>query len=221
MYIPRTHHPTLYPDRTMKVFLAGLAVGILGLGGARYAFAPLHPTVHYHANWAVFVDDARLDLSGDRFMQAVSSCGPAGQGVRPEARVHMHDNDMDVVHVHHDGATWGHLLANLDMAVGEDFLVLADGRRLIADEARRPVFVVNGLVVPSVHNRLIRSGDRLSISWTDRAPEQVIATDHAVVAANAEEYNMKMDPASCAGHTDLGIVDRLRLAFWGIALNVE
>lgn len=199
----------------MKTFVLGTVVGVLALGGARFALAPLAPSTHYHANWAVFVDGERLDLSGDRFMEEVSACGAAGAGLRPEDRVHMHDNEHDIVHVHHDGATWGHLLANLDMAVGEDYLLLADGRHLLADEAR-PVFVVNGLAVPSVHNRLIRSGDRLLISWTAADPAEIMEREYVQVADDAEEYNLRMDPASCAGHTELTLSDRLRLAFWGV-----
>lgn len=201
----------------MKSFLLGTAVGILALGGARFALAPLAPSTHYHANWAVFVGGERLDLSADRFMEEISACGAAGSGLRPEDRVHMHDNVHDVVHVHHDGAAWGHLLANLDMAVGEDFLALPDGRRLTAGAGpARPVFIVNGLVVPSVHNRLIRSGDRLLISWSDADPGEILEREYPRVADDAEEYNARMDPASCAGHTELTVVDRLRLAFWGI-----
>jgi hypothetical protein len=203
----------------MKTFLAGAVLGALAFGGARFALAPLDPEPHYHANWAVFVDGTRLDLSEDRFMEEASACGAAGSGLRPEDRVHLHDNVDEVVHVHHHGATWGHLLANLDMAVGPDYLVLPDGRPRVAEDgpgAARPVFIVNGLVVPSVHNRLIRSGDRLLISWTAADAADVLAGEFSRVARNAGAYNRRMDPATCAGHTRLGVGDRLKLAFWGV-----
>lgn len=198
----------------MNRFAAGALAGILVLGGLRFAFAPLSHATHYHANWAVFVGGQRLDLSGDRFMEEVTACRASGEGILPEERIHMHENNHDLVHVHHDGATWGALMANLGMALGDDHLFLADGRSLTADDSARLVFVLNGLTVPSVHNRVVRSGDRLLISYT-ADPQGTAQGEYAQVKDDAEMYNAMQDPASCAGHGELAPLERLRLAFWG------
>lgn len=191
-----------------------MLLGALVLGGARFALAPLSHATHYHANWAVVIDGERLDLSGDAFMEEVSACRASDEGILPEQRIHMHENEQDVVHVHHEGATWGALMANLGMALGDDHLFLADGRRFEAGDSTRLVFVVNGFEVPSVHNRVVESGDRLLISVTSD-PGAAIESEFPQVASNALEYNERMDPASCAGHGELGFLERLRLAFWG------
>jgi hypothetical protein len=198
----------------MKPMIAGMLLGILVLGGARFALAPLSHATHHHANWAVMIDGERLDLSGDPYMEEVAACRASDDGILPEQRIHMHENDHDVVHVHHEGATWGALAANLGMSLGDEHLILADGTGILASDSARFVFVLNGFQVPSVHNRVVQSGDRLLISVTD-APGSVLESEFPLVASNALEYNERMDPASCAGHGELGFLERLRLAFWG------
>lgn len=199
----------------MKTTLLAFLGGMVALGAIRFALAPLNHTTHHHANWAVFIDGERLDLSGDRFMEEIGACSASYQGILPEERVHLHENNMDVVHVHHDGATWGALMANLDMALGDDFLFTADGERHMAGEGRSLVFVLNGIRVPSVHNRAIASGDRLLVSVTDDAP-RAVEEEYPRVPSDAEEYNLVMDPSSCTGgHGEIDLLTRLRLAYWG------
>ncbi|HSG50454.1 MAG TPA: hypothetical protein VLA43_21680 [Longimicrobiales bacterium] len=200
----------------MKNWLLPFLAGAAALGAVRFAAAPLNHTTHHHANWAIFVEGERVDLSGDRFMEEIGACSASYEGILPEQRVHLHENNPDVVHVHHDGATWGHLMANLDMALGDDFLNLATGERYAARDSLSVVFVLNGLAVPSVHNRVIGSGDRLLVSVTRASPGEVLASEYPQVASNAPEYNEMMDPSSCTGgHGELPLLTRLRLALWG------
>lgn len=200
----------------MKTRLLPFLAGALALGLARFALAPLNHTTHYHANWAIYLDGERLDLSGDPFMEEIGACSASDEGILPEQRVHMHENNQDVVHVHHDGATWGHLMANLGMAMGDDFLQSAAGERYRSGDGRSLVFILNGIAVPSVHNRVIASGDRLLVSYTSATPREALESEYPRVASNAAEYNATMDPSSCTGgHGELPLLTRLRLAFWG------
>lgn len=196
---------------------AGVVLGVLGLGVARFVFVPPPEAVHHHANFAVFIDGERLDLSGDRYMQDVASCSSDPNGVLPEDRVHLHNNDMDVVHVHHAGATWGHLMANLGFGLGDGYLFTADGRRYFAgEEGRNITFIINGFQVPSVQNREIRSEDRLVVVVGPETPETVMSEYFPRVASSAAEFNETSDPAGCAGaHGPLSLRQRLKLAFWG------
>ena len=200
--------------KTMKTTVLAFLAGVLALGLARLAFAPLAPSTHHHANWAVFVGGERMDLSADRYMEEISACAASDEGILPSQRIHMHENNADVVHVHHEGATWGALMANLGMSLGDRHLFTADGDRYEEGDGRRLVFVLNGIQVPSVHNRVVESEDRLLISFT-ADPGAVVSVEYPQVADDAAEYNQRMDPASCAGHGDLPFTTRLRLAFWG------
>lgn len=197
----------------MRIF-TGFVLGVLALGAARFLFTPWPDPVHFHANWAVFIDGRRLDLSDDRYMEDVAACA-AGEHMTPAQRVHMHEGVDEVVHVHHDGVTWGHFLANLGWAVGDGWIEPDDGRRLADGDDGRLVFVVNGFVVPDIRDRLIASGDRLLISRGAASDDAVLQTLFPQVPDNALEYNLTSDPAGCAGGDDaLPFGERLRRAFW-------
>lgn len=200
--------------KNLSAWAGGLAIGVVALAAFRFAFVPMPHPPHYHANFAIFVDGARVDLSGDRYMEEVSAC-VAGAEVQPRGRAHLHSNDMDVAHVHHDGVTWGHLLANLRFGLGESYLAMDGGPLLTEREGKTLKFILNERPQFAVHGELIRSGDRLLISYGAESEQEVIQTQYPEVASNAEEFNHKQDPVSCAGSHEATLVDRLRHAFVG------
>jgi len=121
-----------------------------------------------------------------------------------------------LVHVHHGGATWGHLLQNLDFGAGDGWLVTDDGTVHRDGEAGTLKFVLNGRGLTAAHNQPVRSGDRLLISFGPESLEEILEAQYPQVASNAEEYNARQDPATCSGgHEPLGVMDRLKAAFWG------
>jgi hypothetical protein len=196
--------------------ILGMTIGIMAIGTARFLWAPLEEITHYHANWAVYIDDVRIDLSSDRYMEDVSSCYGSDGHITPESRVHMHLGDQDIVHVHHDGAAWGHLLTNLGFGVGEGFLIFPDGKNLFDKEDKRFTYVLNGQILTSIHNQLISSADRMLISYGSETIDAVLQAQFSDVMSNAVEYNDKADPATCSGgHEPLPLLGRLKLAFWG------
>lgn len=198
----------------MSRFVLGLAAGALLLGLARFAATPWPEPVHYHANWALYVEGERVDLSADRYMEEVDAC-VSGERLLPTQRVHMHDGLDHVVHVHDEGVTWGDFLTNLGFTLGDEVLVTDTGRRLVSGEEGRLLFVVNGFEVPGVANRLIEPGDRLLISYGDERPEEVLEDRFARVPDDAAEFDERQDPAGCAGAVEEGFWERMRRAFWG------
>jgi hypothetical protein len=192
---------------------AGALAGVIVVGAARFATDTHEHTVHYHANWAVFVDGERLDLTADRYMEDVFQCTLDPMQQRPEDRVHMHENNHDVVHVHAPGVTWGHFLANLGFGAGDDYLD-TDRGQFRADGGRTLKFVLNGAPTRSVRNLPIGARDRLLISFGPESPEEAIALQFTQVASDASRYDELSDPASCAGAVEEGLGERLRRAFW-------
>jgi len=193
--------------------LTGLVIGVLAIGLARFAFAPWQHPVHFHANWAVYIHGERLDLSDQRYMEDVLACA-AGEQVHAAERVHMHNGVDHVIHVHHEGVSWGHLLQNLGFAVGRDFLILDDGRALTPGPAGTLKYVLNGFEVDDIRGRLILPGDRLLISYGTEPADAVLAEQFPLVPADAAAFDEMPDPAACAGATHLGTGERLRRAFW-------
>lgn len=199
----------------MRRYLIGAVLGVLAFGLLRFAFAPFHQPTHYHANFEIFIDGEPLDLSDDRYMEEVGAC-KAGDTILPSERVHMHAGEDAVVHVHHEGVTWGHFLSVLGFSMGDDHLILDDNRRLFSGEDGRTLtFVLDGFVVPSPHDQLIRSADRFLVSYGNETEEELLERQFEAVPANAEEYNERDDPPGCAGPAELGPWDRLVRALWG------
>ena len=180
----------------------------------RFAVTPWAEPPHYHANWAVIVNGVELDFSDDRYMESVLRCTSVDV-MQPVDRVHMHNNDDSVVHVHDAGVAWSHFFANIGIAVGADYLMIDGRRRYLAGEDAALTFVINGFVVGDIGQRLIRSGDRLLISYGPETAEEVMRQQFPRVAADAESYNERDDPAGCAGSRNLPIRERLRRAVWG------
>ncbi len=199
--------------RTAALLLGGVAIGFLATGTARLATQEHAHGVHYHANWAVFVDGQRLDLAGDRYMEDVFRCTADPLSQQPTDRVHMHENNPDIVHVHAAGVTWGALMANLGFALGDTYL-FTDNARFENDEERSLTFVLNGMAVPSIHNRLIGDQDRLAISFGPEPADEVLEKQFPLVASDAGLYNTMPDPASCSGPLEPTLGERLRQAFW-------
>lgn len=200
----------------MKVLyvVVGILLGVVGLTAFRLAFAhPPEPT-HFHANFALYVDGERVDLSGDEYMEDVTACA-MGETVLPRARVHLHNNDPDVVHVHHEGVTWGHLFANLGMGVGKKYIANRDGAVLTEGGGRTLKFVLNGRPQFAIHNELVRPGDRLLVSYGGESEAVAVRDQFPGVAADAKEFDTRDDPAGCAGAHQMTLWERIRHAFAG------
>lgn len=194
--------------------ILGVVIGVVLFGALRFFGQPeaTHGP-HYHANWAVVIDGKRLDLTANRYMEDVFQCSVDPNRQRPEDRVHMHEGNMDVVHVHDAGVTWGHFLANLGFGVGDDYLETDQGR-FTEGEGRALTFILNGRRINGIRNQPIANQDRLLISFGAESVEAVQAEQAVIVEENAADFNVIPDPASCAGAQEETLGDRLRRAFW-------
>ncbi|MSR22118.1 MAG: hypothetical protein EXR92_01025 [Gemmatimonadetes bacterium] len=191
----------------------GVVAGALGFGLVRFALLPPVEHVHFHANWAVWLNGERVDFSADRYMEEVSACATDVEMTGP-ARVHLHENNPDVVHVHDDGVTWGHLLQNLGWAIGPDWILTDQFQLFKAGDGAHLTFIMGGMNVFPAYDRLIRPGDRLLISFGSEPVEELIGDRFPTVANNAPEYDVSFDPAGCSGQAPETLGERFRRAFW-------
>ena len=195
--------------------LLGALLGALAFFIVRLALARPETAPHHHANFAVVVDGRRVDLSGGQYSEEVASCRVPGKALAPQERVHLHNRDPDVVHVHHAGVTWGHLFANLGFGLGSSYLATDDGRILVDGSGKTLKFVLNGRPQTSVHNVLIASGDRLLVSYGVESGPEVVQRQFPAVAADAPEFNQRKDPAGCSGSVEPTLWDLIRHAATG------
>jgi hypothetical protein len=82
------------------------------------------------------------------------------------------------------------------------------------DDRDRLTFILNGLVVPPLHDRVIRRGDRLLVSYGPEGPEELLEQRFPSVPNNAPEFDTMQDPAGCAGTVEETFGERLRRALW-------
>ena len=206
-------------DRAFLVCL-GVVLGIVGIGALRFALLPELPYragPHYHANFAVFLDGERLDLSAMHYMEDVVTCKASPDVVLPRERAHMHERIHDVVHVHHQATTWGHFFANIRFALGDDFLITDEGGRYFADDDRSMKFVLDGQQVASVFNRVIESEERLVISFGAESVEDVLERQFPDVPSTATIFNQyHRDAGGCSaqGPVEETLGQKVRRAFW-------
>lgn len=196
---------TILSKPTVKILIAFLA-GAIWLVAMRFVTLK-NNEVHYHANFAVFVEGQRLAFESPLYYEEVQSCG--GDEVNnPKTRAHMHDQISDVVHVHDDAATWGHFFANLGITNG-DTVFRYNGVVHVEDTNTNIRFILNGEEVDTTANRTINSEDTLLISVGNPTSEEV-QEQYSQIVKNAGEYNEQHDPASCSGGKELSNSERLK-----------
>lgn len=166
--------------------------------------------VHYHANFAVFVDGKRLPFDSFLFYEEVQSCG--GDEVdNPKIRVHMHDQKNYLLHVHDNGATWGQFFANLGMTAG-DTLFKTDKATFVEGVDEVIVrYKLNSEEVQTIANRTINSEDTLLIS-IGNPTDADLQNQYDQITRDAAEYNNKNDPSSCSGGKPFTTAERLKEA---------
>jgi len=159
---------------------------------------------HFHANFAMYIEGERVDFSDDKYMEDIAACGIGGV-IYPSHRAHLHENNGETIHIHHEWVSFGHFFSNIWFSFGENYIV-NDESKIYQEAAWDQVtFILNWKIVENPFNRLIKSEDRLLISYGSES-EEVLLERYSSVSNNAGEYNAKYDPGSCWGNNENGIV---------------
>jgi hypothetical protein len=167
-------------------------------------------SVHYHANFAVFVNGEREQFDNFTFYEEIQSCG--GDNLNnPKIRVHMHDQINHVVHVHDDASTWGHLFANIGMTAGDTLFKTVEETYVKGVDDTELRYLLNGDEVQTIANRTIESEDVLLIS-IGSPTDEIMQEQYSEITQDAGEYNERADPSACTGGKEKGLVERLKIA---------
>ena len=145
------------------------------------------------------VDGKEWDFSRDIYMEEVSRCNVT-IGVKPEDRIHLHENKWDLIHVHMAASTWWDLFSNLMWNFGSGYLVDDYGKMYSASKDKNVYFILNGEVVTNPHNTPVWSEDKLLVWYGTGTSEEVLERYYPLVSWSAREYNNKEDPASCSAN---------------------
>ena len=190
-------------SRPGRLGLTVLAV-IIGLISLRFILATPVTDIHYHADFAIFINGQRLDLSGPAYAEENNACNLDSQS-SPTSRAHLHEPHASVVHVHDQAVTWGHFLANLGFSLDNDRLRTRD--RVF--ESNRPDnlrFILNDQPIQFLKNRVIGRNDRLLIDYSSDS-EAVLKDRYQSIETLASTVDQTSDPGSCGGN-------QARPGFW-------
>ncbi|HEV7454757.1 MAG TPA: hypothetical protein VGO07_05865 [Candidatus Saccharimonadales bacterium] len=190
--------------------IVGILFGALLVLGIRFAtYSP--EQIHYHANFAVYLNGQRETFKSPMYYEEVSGSCALGKDVKPAQRVHLHDEVADVVHVHDHAVTWGDLFMNLHWAVGPDF-IRTPSKIYVAGDGQRITYIVNGQSLDDISTEVIKDEDRLLVDFGDTT-DAAIQQEFKNVASSAHQYDIGKDPAACLGNVAPTWKDRLKHLF--------
>jgi hypothetical protein len=201
-------------SRPWAVFVLGAVLAALVLLGIR--FATYHPDqVHYHANFALYINGKREEFKSPQYYQEVAVCSSTTGITAPQQRAHMHDNINDAIHVHDHAVTWGQFFENLGWYAGPDFIETNDGTKYIADDTNKLHILLDGqdyTDLTPITNMVIKDRSRLLVSYGN-IDDATLQKEYKSVASSAKHYDESKDPASCAGSEKVTISERLHHLF--------
>ena len=199
-----------------KVWLAGLGgllLGTLIILAIRFISYQPEDAVHYHANFALYINGQREPFSGPSYYEETTGCAEHDD-ITPGERAHMHGNINDVVHVEDQAVTWGHFFANLGWYVGKDF-IQSSQKVFLPDEQNQLSLILNGqdlTGISSITNTVIKNEDRLLVSYGSEKTDE-LQKRYQSIPSTARKYNQEKDPQGCSGTESANFTDRLKHLF--------
>ena len=198
-----------------KWFIAGscLLLGAAIILGVRFYSYNVN-AIHYHANFALYVNGRREPFKGIQYYTEVEMCTQENT-VLPSERAHMHDNVNDVVHVEDHAVTWGQFFANLGWTLGPTFIASPDGTIYAENGDSKLYLILNGQDYTDfggLQNAVIKDEDKLLVSFGGETTAQV-EQQYKTVPSTAAKFDTSKDPASCSGNHTTSMHDRLTHLF--------
>ena len=193
------------------LFSLGIILGALAILAVR--FATYNPDrVHYHANFAVYINGQQEKFEGPRYYEETEASSCSEEHVEdPLERAHMHGNVSSVVHVEDHLVTWGNFFQNIGWGIGDDYLKTAD--KIYSPTAgNKLTFTLNGKNVESITNLIIGNEDKLLVSYGNSSSEQ-LEKQYSGIQNQARKYNTEKDPAGCSSNTPINRSDRFKHMF--------
>lgn len=153
---------------------------------------------HFHANFLMYINGQRFDFGLDKYSEDIWKC-KVDENITPKDRVHLHENNADTIHVHHEWVSWWHFFANNNFYFSDKYLILDDWKLYKNDDKNKLTFVLNWKIIKNPYNRMMNSEDRLLINYWNETEEYIVKERFKKVSENAWEYNKKYDPGTCSG----------------------
>ncbi len=197
--------------KNVGIGIGGVVLGVLIVLVIRFAtYNP--PTVHYHANFAVFINGQREEFKSPQYYQEVNICSL--HGATPISRAHMHDKVNNVVHVHAEAVTWGEFFQNIGWGIGMTYLSTPD-KVYVADGTSQVNIILNGHDLTGLSNiasTVIHDKDQLLVSYGNES-SATLKQQFKSVGNTAAKYDSEKDSSACSGSEGPTLHDRLTHLF--------
>lgn len=181
---------------------ASFAVGAVLILGIRVAtYTPLKE-VHYHANFAVYINGQQEQFKAPNYYEeeAATSCSASEANKSedsPMSRVHMHGNVNDVVHVEDGRVTWGNFFTVLGWNVGADYVATRDSFYQNSSQGN-VTYILNGKKVENIANTIINDQDKLLVNYGNQSAS-MLNGEYGQIKNNALSADQSKDPVGCGG----------------------
>jgi hypothetical protein len=189
--------------------IVGLVLGIFTFGLFRFAMVK-DDHVHYHANFALYINGQRDEFKSFTFYEEIAACD-AHQADNPKTRSHMHDNNNHLVHVHASGITWGDFFNNLGYTLGDTLIKTDNGAYLTGDDGNQLSFLLNGQKATAIANKVIYSEDVLLVNY-GKDDGKTLQSRYDGIPRDAGHANHTADPSACQGPEKFTFTTRLKKA---------
>lgn len=179
--------------RNSILLLIGVLIGALGFLAFRFVMTK-DDTVHYHANFALYINGQRDDFKSFTFYEEVAACNVHSGD--PKAQAHMHQPNNHLVHVHAAGITWSDFFNNVGYTLGDTLIKTDAGVYITGQDGNKLSFILNGTVVDNVANMVIQSEDVLLINY-GKDDDKTLQQHYGDIPRDAHQANVTADPAAC------------------------
>jgi len=132
------------------VILIIVLLGVLAFMVSKKLFIPAK--THYHAGFAVFQNNKRIDFSNDKYMY-IEPCAANENNKKDDSqtiqieKAHLHDNVGDLVHIERTGAIWMDLFININYPIDYSNSIGYINGKQFANFQSQPIKPYDSLVV--------------------------------------------------------------------------
>lgn len=109
--------------------------------------------VHVHSDFAIYVQDKRLDLTSDKYQSKIES--------EKSDDVHLHDTNGHVIHRHADNITFANFLQSIGFTLTSDCFTMDTGEQYCSNENSEVSLYVNNTQVTDITSYKNQEKDRV------------------------------------------------------------
>ncbi len=190
-------------------FFLILSLSVLFFFVAKKTLAVPQEPVHYHANFAVFVEGKQVDFTKPSLMHIAPCTDDVHVSTDPKENVHLHDQIGNVVHLHMDGISWNTFFST----VGFDLLPATNEKSL-------SVYSKGKKVSEGVLHDTIQKQDEILVHIASQSGKEHISQDPQLqqefekVGTNASEYDAgNIGIEKCGAQGKRTLWQRMKIAF--------